>query len=498
MKASRKFLAFDIGASNGKTLLGKFDGETLNCEEIHHFLNEPVRLHDNLYWDILKLFAEVKKGLGLSAKKYGGDLSGIGIDTWGVDFGLLDGKGELIGNPYHYRDKRTEGMVEEINKILGGYEIYKTTGVRLVPINTICQLYSMVRHNSPQLKIADALLMIPCLLNYFLSGEALQEDSIITTTGLYDIHENTLTEDFFRKLGIPVGIMGKIVEPGTIIGNLKTGVREETGLGAVLITLPATHDTASAVVSIPADGKREWAFLSCGTWSVLGTETEKPVTTKKGYELNITNAATAEGKYMARTNITGLWLVQECKRIWDKKGENLSYPDLVNLARKAQPFFSFIDVDDRAFVNPPNMPRAIISYCRNTGQRPPQDKAGIIRLVLESMAFKYKTVLRNLERLTGKRFEILHLVGGGAQNQLLCQFTANALGVPVLAGPYEATALGNILMQMKAIGTIDSVSQGRAILRKSVNLVEYTPKYANQWNDIFPKYQKITGENKPC
>ena len=498
MKKPEKFLAFDLGASNGRALLGTFDGGTLGCEEVHHFPNDPVFLHNGLHWDILKLFAEIKKGLGLCARKHGAALSGIGIDTWGVDFGLLDRSGELIGNPYHYRDRRTEGMVEEITGILGGYEIYRTTGARLAPINTICQLYSMVRHNSPQLKIAETFLMIPCLLNYFLSGEKLQEHSNITTTGLYDIRKNAPADDFFQKLSIPAGILGRVVEPGTVVGSLKMDVREETGLGVVPVAVPATHDTASAVVSIPADGKKRWAFLSCGTWSVLGMETEKPITTEKGYELNITNAATAEGRYMTIANITGLWIVQECKRIWDKEGKSLSYPDLVSLAGKAQPFSSFIDVDDRTFAGPENMPGIVIACCRSTGQRPPEDKGGIVRLVLESMAFKYKTFLEKLERVTEKRFEVMHMVGGGAQNQLLCQFTADALGIPVFAGPYEAAALGNILMQMKGVGAIDSVSQGRAILRKSVDLIEYTPKDAERWNEIFPRYRKITGGKEPC
>lgn len=491
MKKTKEFLAFDIGASNGKAILGRFNGRTLSCEEVHRFLNEPVALHGSLYWDILKLFAEVKKGLGLYAKKHGGGLSSVGIDTWGVDFGLLDRRGELIGNPYHYRDRRTEGMVEEITGKLGGYEMYSTTGARLAPIDTICQLYSMVRHSSPQLEIAETFLMIPCLLNYFLSGKKIQEHANMTTTGLYDIHRNTPAKDFFRKLGIPAGIMGKVAEPGTIVGNLKTDIREETGFGVVPVAAPATHDTASAVVSIPAEEKRKWAFLSCGTWSVIGVETKKPITTRKSYELNMVNATTAEGKYMPRINITGLWIIQECKRIWDKKGTILGYPDLVNLARKARPFSSFIDVDDRAFVNPVNMPETIIAYCRNTGQRPPEDKASIVRLVLESIAFKYKTVLKNLERLTGEKFEVLHMVGGGAQNQLLCQFTAAALGIRVIAGPYEATALGNILMQMKATGTIDSVSQGRAILRRSVNLIEYKPEDTARWDETYEKYLKI-------
>lgn len=493
MKSARKFLGFDIGASNGRAVVGIFDGKRLTTQKIHHFLNEYVCVNDSLHWDVLRLFLEIKKGLGLFTREFGKDLAGIGVDTWGVDFGLFDREGKLIGNPYHYRDKRTEGMVTEIDSLIDGYKIYETTGVKLASINTICQLYSTVRQNSPQLKTADFFLMMPCLFNYFLSGEKFQEHSIMTPTGLYDVRKDQWAKKFLKRLGIPANLMLEAVKPGMIIGKLQKSIREEMRLEAVSIIAPATHDTASAVISVPADESTNWAFLSCGTWSVLGIETKEPVTTKRSYELNITNAATAEGKFMTIFNITGLWILQECKKMWEAEGKPLEWLDLLEVARNSKAFTSFIDVDDAIFASPTNMLAAIADYCRNTSQSPPEDKGAVIRLVLESMAFKYKEKIPQLEKLTGKKIDILHIVGGGVRNSLLCQFTANSLGIPVLAGPFEAAATGNILMQMKAVGTIDSVSQGRALLRKSINLIEYAPKDTERWNEVFSKYQKIAG-----
>ncbi len=419
MQAIKRFLAFDIGASNGRAIAGFFDGKKITLENIHRFVNEPVFFNGSLHWDVLRLFSEMKTGLCLFSKKYGREFDGIGIDTWGVDFGLLDKDGKLLGNPYHYRDKRTAGLAEEIKGMIDGYDIYKTTGAQIASISTLCQLYAMAKQKSPQLKIAAHLLLMPSLLNYFLSGEIYAEYSSITPTGLFDIVRNKPAYQFFRRLGIPPNLIPNVVRPGTIIGNLEK----------VPIIAPATHDTASAVVSVPADSDKEWAFLSCGTWSVLGFESDQPVTTREAYEQGITNVATAEGKFATVANITGLWLLQECKRMWENNGIFLKYPEMVELAKKAKSFSAFIDVDHRAFVNPDNMPNAIADFCRRTEQKPPSDKGTLIRLVLESLALKYKEAKDKLERFRGKKFEVLHLVGGGAHNTLLCQFTANALGI---------------------------------------------------------------------
>lgn len=493
MKATENFLGFDIGASNGKAIVGKFDGETLKQEEIYRFPNQPVALSGHLHWDVLSLVAEIKKGLASYSQKYGRGLAGVGIDTWGVDFGLLDSQGKLIGNPYHYRDRKNVGMSEKINRLLGGYEIYRTTGMKVSDIETICQLHALAEQSSPQLKIAKNFLMMPSLLSYFLGGEKVQEHSIITTTCLYDITRDKPAEGFFRKLGIPKGIIGKVVKPGTYIGAIDSVIAEEAGLNNVPLIAPAMHDTASAVIAIPAEKTSQWAFLSSGTWSVTGIETAQPVNSKEGYLRNIVTAATAEGKYMVRSNTTGLWLLQECKRVWEQSGESVTYPELVNLAEKAQSFSAFIDVDDAGFAGFADMPSAIITYCARTGQHIPQDKGTMVRVILESMALKHKTIIRKIQHLTGNRYEVIHLVGGGAKNRLLCQFTADATGIPVIAGPSEGTGLGNIIMQMKASGAIGSVAEGRMILRKSITVDEYKPEETAAWRDAYELYQKITG-----
>ncbi|MFH0795596.1 MAG: rhamnulokinase family protein [Candidatus Omnitrophota bacterium] len=481
MKGTKKFLAFDIGASNGRAMAGFFDGEKIIPEDIHRFVNEPVFVNESLHWDVLRIFSEMKTGLCLFSKKYGRELDGIGIDTWGVDFGLLDKDGKLLSNPYHYRDNRTAGLAEEIKGMIDGYDIYRTTGAQITSISTLCQLYAMAKQKSPQLKIAKTLLLMPSLLNYFLNGKIYAEYSSITPTGLFDIVRNKPAYKFFRRLGIPPNLIPKVVRPGTIIGSLEK----------VPIIAPATHDTASAVISVPADSDKEWAFLSCGTWSVLGFESGRPVTTPEAYGQGIINVATAEGKFATVANITGLWLLQECKRIWENNGTFLKYPEMVELAKKARPFSALIDVDHRTFVRPDNMPNAIADFCRRTDQQPPSDKDALIRVVLESLALKYKEAKDKLERFRGKKFEVLHLVGGGAHNILLCQFTANALGIPVLAGPFEATSLGNILAQMVGAKAISSISEGRRILRNSIKVSLYQPRDTEKWTAEYYRYQKI-------
>lgn len=487
MKATKRFLAFDIGASNGRAVVGEFDGKRLTCTNIYHFSNDPVAVHDSLHWDVLRLFFDIKKGIHQYRKKYGSTLDGIGINTWGVDFGLFDSDGKLIGNPHHYRDQRTQGMLQEIRDKVGGYKVYSVTGVNLETISTLCQLYSMVKHNSPQLKIADRLLMMPSMFHYFLTGEKCDEYSNITATGLYDYKNDAPAADILQELGIPAGLVPPLVEPGTIIGRLG----KEFGLGTVPVIVPATHDSASAVISVPADPGSNWAYLSCGTWSVLGIETDTPVTTKESYEAKLTNASTAQGKYMSRTNITGLWIIQECKRTWDRQGTALEFGEMVELAKNARPFSGFIDVDHPSFASPTDMPAAILKYCRRTSQNVPADRGTIIRIILESLALRYKDVAVNIERFTGRRIDVLHILGGGVRNALLCQFTANALGIPVLVGPVEAASIGNILMQMIGAGLFDSVSPGRQILRGSLDLIDYEPGDSDRWQESYERYHQI-------
>ena len=484
METSRKFLSFDLGASGGRAVAGIFRDGKLELEEVHRFPNEPVKVHQSIYWDVLGLFSEIKKGLALFTKRYGKSLDGIGVDTWGVDFGLFDKDGRLLENPHHYRDRRTEGIEKEIAGIIGPYQVYQSTGMTLVPISTLCQLYSLVKDHSPILEIADYLLMMPGIFNFFLTGEKAEEYTVITPSCLYDINENAFASRFLDKLRIPLRIMPRVVEAGTVVGNLLPEISQEVGLGRVPVIAPACHDTASASVAVPAVENDSWAFISSGTWSVVGIEVSTPIINRESFRFGLVNEGAAGGKFIAVSNITGLWILQECKRIWEKEGEKLDWPAIVRLGETAEPFTAFIDPDDRAFVHPPDMPRAIIEYCRNTGQKMPKDRGTIIRIALESLALKYRDTLRKIERLQGKPIKVIHIVGGGTQNKLLNQLTADATGKTVLAGPVEATAIGNIVMQAIGAGYLRSVEEAREIIKSSFEIETYYPRNKDKWDKI--------------
>ena len=481
MRSSRKFLAVDIGASTGRAVVGIFNKGKLDLDEIHRFPNEPIEVHRSIHWDVLRLFFEIKKGLSLFAKKYGDNLEGIGIDTWGLDFALFDKKGKLLGNPYHYRDKRTVGIENDVAEIIAPYRFYETTGMKLVAICTLCQLYSIVKGHSPFLEIADSFLMMPGTFNYFLTGERVEEYTILTPSCLYDIRKNGFASEFLRKLSIPEKIMPRVIEPGTIIGNLLPMVSKEVGLRKVPVIAPACHDTASAIVAVPAINKDRWAFISSGTWSVVGAEVSAPIITRESFQFNIVNERAAGRKFIAVSNITGLWIVQECRKAWEREGERLDWSQMVNLAESAKPFTAFIEPDDKAFGNPPDMPQAIIEFCKNTGQKLPRDKGTIIRIALESLALKYKKTVKKIEGLQGKPVEVLHIVGGGAQNKLLNQLTADATGKTVVTGPIEATAIGNIVMQAIGTGYLKSIAEAREIIRSSFEIKTYYPENKRDW-----------------
>ncbi len=476
MNGPKKFLAFDIGASGGRAVVGIFDEGRLILDEIHRFPNEYVEVHGSIHWDILGLFLEIKRGLALSAKKYGADLDGIGVDAWALDFALFDKKGDLIGNPHHYRDRRTKGITEEISSLIDRYEIYTISGCQLTPMSTISQLYSMIKDDSSQLRIADYFLMMPGMINYFLTGERVEEYTIMTPTCLYDIREDGPATSFLKKLNIPIRIMPKVIRPGTIIGQLLPEIREEVGLGKVPVVAPAAHDTASAAIAVPATSTENWAFLSSGTWFVLGIETPKPITTRKSYELDIDNTGTAGGKFIARANATGLWIIQKCREFWRRQGKTLDYEQVTELAESARPSRVFIDFDDEVFLNPVDMPRAIIEYCTRTGQRIPEDKGTMIRMVLESLALKCKEMLKKIESVTEKSTEILYLIGGGTQNKLLNQLVATATERTIITGPTEAAAIGNIAMQSIGTGHLRSIDEARHVIRSSFQAQVYYPK----------------------
>ena len=484
-------LAFDYGASSGRAMLGKFDGDRLSLSEMHRFANEPVMIGGSLFWDVLRLFHEMKQGVLKTAASGHKDIASIGIDTWGVDFGLLDSTGGLIGNPFHYRDSRTEGMIEEACRIVPGQEIYKGTGVAFQVFNTLYQLFSMKTSQSPLLEKASTMLFMPDLLRYFLTGEKNCEYTIASTSQMLDAHTRGWALDLLGKLGIPMNILTEIIDAGTIAGKLTSAVAGELGIGQVPVVAVAEHDTGSAVVSVPAvEGK--YAYLSSGTWSLLGVESAVPVINDAAFELNYTN----EGGYNKTTrllkNIMGLWIYQECKRTWDKSGETVSFDELEQGASGSEAFAAFIDPDDSSFFSPGKMPLKVQEYCRETGQKVPETKPQIVRCIMESLAMTYRKSLEGLERVIGYSLPVLHIVGGGCKNTMLSQFTANAIARPVITGPVEATATGNLMAQLLALGEVKSLSEGRLIVRNSFHSVEYSPENTAAWDAAYERFLSVT------
>jgi rhamnulokinase len=490
MQKPVKMLAFDFGASSGRALLGVFDGEKLKIEEIHRFSNDPVEVNGSLYWDTLRLFHEIKQGIQKCVLNGHKDISSIAIDTWGVDFGLLDEKGDLLGNPYHYRDKRTNGMMEKIFQIIPKEELYNKTGIEFMWFNTILQIYSMKVNNSPLLREAKTLLLTPDLFNYFLTGVKATEYSIASTTQLLDPEKGTWSEDIISQLGLPKDIFVDIVQPGTVIGTLRDEIAKELGVPKVKVVTAASHDTQSAIASVPAE-EDNFAYISCGTWSLMGIEEDKPIINEKSSRLLVTNEGGVEGKATVLKNIMGLWLVQECKRQWDREGKNLSFADLENLCQASKPFESFIDPGHESFISPGDMPSRIKEFCRTTGQPMPETEGEIVRCIMQSLALKYRVTVEALEDLAAKELSVIHMVGGGIKDKVLCQFTANATGRRVVAGPTEATAIGNLMVQAMALGLVRDLKEIRQVVRNSFEPVVYEPADVNDWNLAFEKYKGI-------
>lgn len=495
MPEKRRFLAFDLGASNGRGVVGTLDGKKLSIEELHRFPNGPTTICGSMYWDILRLFGEMTDTLCLYSQRYGKELSGIGFDTWGVDFGLLGKDGALLGNPVHYRDSRTDGMLEEAFKLVSQEKIFESTGIQFMQINTLFQLLSMVLHRSPILDIAETLLVMPSLFMYFFTGRKVNEFTHVTTTQMFDPRAGNWAYPLLQQLGIPTDMLAEIIPPGTIVEQLSPAIAGTTGLGNVPVIATGTHDTASAVAAVPAKGE-DWAYLSSGTWSLLGLEVKEPIINADSLRYNLTNEGGVGDTYRFLKNIMGLWLVQECKRIWERSGTVLDYGDLMKEAEQAAPFTAIIDPNDTSFLNPSDMPEAIATFCRNSNQKPPETRGEFLRCALESLALKYRAVLEKFEQLRGKPVEVLHAVGGGVQNTLLCQFTANAIGKPVIAGPVEATAIGNILVQALATGDIASIEEARDIVGHSYKTVIYEPQNTEQWDDVYKRFQGLLEQSR--
>ena len=485
-----KMLAFDFGASSGRALLGIFDGEKLAIEEIHRFLNEPVEVGTNLYWDILRLFHEIKQGILKCVNSGHKDISSIAIDTWGVDFGLLDERGDLIGNPFHYRDPRTNGIPEEVFRLIPKEELYSITGTEIMKINSLFQLYSLKLHAPSVLNNAKTLLFTPDLFNYFLTGKKLTEYSIASTSQIIDAEERDWSSGIIERLGLPRCLFTKIIPSGSIAGMLSHRIAEELGIKQMPVVAVAGHDTQSAIASIPA-GDENFIYISCGTWSLMGVEADHPVINEKSRRLAFTNEGGVGNKITFHKNIMGLWLLQECKRQWEREGKSFSFAELETLAKNSEPFKSFIDPDVDEFSSPGNMPRKIAGFCKRTGQPVPQTEGEIVICIAQSLAMKYRQTLENLEDILGRSYPVINMVGGGIKDKLLCRLTANSTGKRVCAGPAEATAIGNLLLQAMALGGLKNLEEIRQVVRNSVSILYYEPENVEQWNEAYKKYIQV-------
>jgi rhamnulokinase len=506
------FLAFDLGAESGRAMVGRLEAGRLEVREVRRFANTPVRLSGHLpagegpsgtlrdpfgvlkgssaalHWNVPELFEEMMGGMAACAE---GDyaIASVGVDTWGVDFGLLDGDGNPLGLPYAYRDERTEGAMEAFCDRMLRERVYELTGIQFLRFNSLFQLFAMVREGSPLLERASDLLFMPDLFNYLLTREKKSEFTLATTSQLYNPRRNGWEPELFEALGVPVGLMQEIVPPGTVIGRLTEDIGVKAGLGQTPVVATASHDTAAAVAAAPGEGE-DWAYISSGTWSLMGVESPHPVITEQSLAMNFTNEGGVGHTFRLLKNIMGLWLVQQCRRAWERDRQ-YNYEELGKSAAEAQPFKAMIVPDDPGFMNPPDMLQAVAAFCERTGQPRPETPGEYVRCALESLALKYRMTLEELRLVWGRPIRRIHVIGGGAQNQLLCQLTANATGVPVIAGPAEATAIGNLLVQAMAMGEVGSRVELREIVRRSFPVKLYHPERSEEWEAAYERFGEL-------
>jgi rhamnulokinase len=486
----KKYIAVDLGAESGRVMLGTVAADKLSLQEVHRFANEPIEEDGSLRWNFKALLSEVKGGIGKAVKAAEAQVSGIGFDSWGVDFGLIGGDGELIENPYHYRDRRTNGVREKAFELMPKQAIYENTGLQFLPFNTVYQLLAMRLANSAALARAKKLVFMADLFPYYLCGRLYGEYTLASTSQLMDMRNGRWSKEIFDGLSLPIEIMPDIVNAGKVVGRLKRKIAKELGCEQVPVIAVASHDTASAVAAVPA-ADNNWAYISSGTWSLIGVEVAEAIINNKSFEHSFTNEGGVENTIRLLKNIMGLWLVQECRRQWQRQGVEFSYPELTEMAAKARPFAAYIDPDRGEFLAPGDMPARINDYLAAKGRDRIDDKGQMIRMILESLAFKYRWAAERIGEITGNAIECLHIVGGGIQNELLCQFAANATGKRVVTGPIEATASGNVLVQAKAAGQIDSLAEARAIVRNSFELKGYQPQDVSLWDE---QYKRLTWE----
>ncbi len=484
----KQVLAVDFGASSGRVMLGSFDGEKIQVKELHRFSNDPVILGNTMYWDFLRLFHEIQQGL-IKSKPYG-KIDSIAVDTWGVDFGLLDEEGRLLENPVHYRDERTTGMLEAAFEKMDSKHLYQITGNQFMEINTAFQLLSLVKKRPKLLEQARTLLFMPDLFHYFLCGEAKNEYSIASTSQLLNAKEQTWSQEVFRALALPLHLMQELVPSGSRLGIIRPELQKELGIGPMEVIAAAGHDTQSALVAIPAQEK-DFIFISCGTWSLFGTELDAPIINDKAEQYNITNEVGFDGKVSFLKNIIGLWLIQESRRQWIREGKEYSFAHLEQMAAQAVPFASLIDPDALEFVPAGDIPERIREYCQRTGQIIPETESAIVRCINESLALKYRSALEEIKACTGKHYQVVHMAGGGTKSALLCQMTANACGCPVIAGPVEATVYGNVAIQLMTVGEIKNLKEARSIIAASEETVVYQPEDREKWEEVYIKYRDL-------
>jgi rhamnulokinase len=482
-------VAVDLGAQSGRVALGKFDGERLSIEEVQRFPNIPVRTRNTLSWDVLRLYEEVLAGLTAASAKTAA-VKAVGVDTWGVDFALLDRDGRLVSNPVHHRDERTVGAMEQLFAQVPARDVYEQTGIQLMPINTLVQLYAAARAGDRTLEIAETLLLIPDLFHFWLSGVATSEYTNATTTQCLDPRAQAWATELLERLGLPAKVLPALVRPATTLGPLLPEVAERTRLRRAVVVAPATHDTASAVAAVPFRHHGS-AYISAGTWSLVGVELASPVINDASFAANLTNEGGMDNTVRLLKNVNGMWLIHECQRTWADEGNILDFDDLVHLARGAPAHVSLIDPDDPSLARPGSMPERIRQACIGAGQPEPDSPGAIVRCIVESLALKYRYSVDLLSGVTGTAPAEIHLVGGGARNDLLCQSTADATGLPVLAGPEEATVVGNLLGQAMALGELSSLEEGRAVVRTSFEPRLFEPTHQTKWGDAYGRFRQI-------
>lgn len=483
------YLALDLGAGSGRAIVGIIEDGRIHLDEVHRFSNPPVKLGDTLYWDFLSLFQHIKEGIYQAVKK-GYDLRGIAVDTWGVDFGLIDKKGRLISNPVCYRDTRTQGMEDKAMSRISKERLYAITGIQQMGINSVFQLLSLENDEDLALLVADKLLFMPDLINYFLSGEIYNEYTIASTSQLLNAKTKNWEPDLFDQLELPSHLMSDIIQPCSLIGKLKGELMEETGAPELSVFAVGSHDTASAIAAIPSVGS-EWAFLSSGTWSLLGIQVVKPVLTPEAMINSFTNEGGVDNKILFMRNITGLWLLQRLIAEWERSDKDCSYDYLLLECSRSEPFRSIVNTDDPIFSHPASMSKAIQEYCGKTNQPLPQTTGEFVRCVLESLALKYHFVMKKLEACSDRSIKHLAVVGGGSQNEILNQYIADALNVEVVVGLTEATAIGNIIQQAVADKAIANLKEGHLIVKNSFNFRTYYPENNLEWKVFASKVNHL-------